>query len=127
MKPETIAALCDISASRLKSDGRAVLRAFRASGYMDCPNEVTEAAIEAHLRSHPELVEQWFLYSLDQRSTPSWYLEEPGSGKGSGPHWRVGYLDDRRTSEVTFADGFQACAYFVKRMAEQWAGSARSV
>lgn len=42
--------------------------------------EISRADLERHLRENPELVDNWFLWSEDQRCTPSHYVLETESG-----------------------------------------------
>jgi hypothetical protein len=68
-------------------------------------------------------VRAWLLHSDDQRCTPAWYLAAPGGGLEPSQYWRVGYLnrDGSANPERAFADQFAACAFFMRRQAEELA------
>ena len=75
----------------------------RASG-IKCRSLTTEEVLPV-LKANPELVDEWSMWSEDQRCTPAYYFVE------NGGDYVVGRLpeDDR----VEFDDKFTACADFI--------------
>ena len=66
---------------------------------------LTAAEVLPVLRSNPSLVNDWAMWSEDQRSTPAYYfLEEDG-------RYVVGRLPEE--DRVEFDDRFSACADFI--------------
>jgi hypothetical protein len=75
----------------------------RASGIKQ--RKLTIESVLPVLRSNPTLVEDWVVWSEDQRCTPAYYfLEENGQ-------YVVGRHPDE--SQVEFDDRFVACADFI--------------
>jgi hypothetical protein len=93
---------------------------LRESGYLWRRATISEVALEEHLRAHSDLVDEWLRFSEDQRCSPAWYLVGPGRGAELRDGWRVGVFTGSkpRPAERVFQDGFTACAFFVKRQAE---------
>lgn len=89
-----------------------MLRLLEETGYFRSSNSVTVQKLHDHFRAHPEDLDSWVLESYDNRSSPSWYIQEPDA-PGAAGQWVVGfYPGDARD---TFTDGAEACATFVKR------------
>jgi len=86
------------------------------SRYSDYATDITESRIHSALLKHPERITEWFQYSEDQRSTPSWYLMEKPGGQ-----YEIGFLDRKHcTSNVqVFEERAEACAAFIKRALDQ--------
>jgi hypothetical protein len=82
--------------------------------------EVTVEALERHLCTHPELIDEWLRFSADQRSTHSWYFLAPSDPFGAREGWAVGEFPGGPPHE--FHDAVEACAFFIK----QWADHVRS-
>ena len=77
------------------------------SGIRKCPAALTSASIEAYLRSHPALVDQWLNWSANKRINSGWYF-----ARRSG-HLIVGFYPQGET--LTFEDPVLACTEFVVR------------
>jgi hypothetical protein len=52
----------------------------RASGYLSAPQVLTREAVLAVLRHDPLLIEDWEIWSGDQRTDRGWFLEPQGAG-----------------------------------------------
>jgi hypothetical protein len=89
---------------------------LQTSGYLRCPDAITEELLERTLLAQPELIEEWVLLSLDKRTSEGWYLLRPGT-QSAGPNWEVGYHP--RPGRQSFPNAARACAFFVKREVEQ--------
>ena len=88
---------------------------LKNSGYFEKCNQISENDILKRIIRNPECVEQWLIYSEDQRSSPSWYIAQQNNNE---------YLVDRypqlKSSQPRkFLDVNEACAAFVKVAIEQ--------
>jgi hypothetical protein len=117
-----IDALCRMPTAFKDRGDISMLALFRESGYDAIRSELSEREIEAHLRKYPDLVRTWIAHSKEQRSSPSWYLAEPGTGLDGTEGWRVGYLaSGQRPPERLFPNESSACAFFIMRCVEELA------
>lgn len=89
------------------------------TGYSEVSEIITENIIENCLRSYPELVDVWMMYSQDQRCTPAWYLSEP-IDEPSNDKWTVGFVQKSGifSSKQIFPNRYSACANFIKKYIE---------
>jgi hypothetical protein len=84
---------------------------LKNTGYFDNKNEVNESDIYEALLKNQECINQWIIFSEDNRSSPSWYIIEYKKGK-----YTVGfYPEDKNLKPVDYKDKALACAKFVKR------------
>ncbi len=114
-------AVCSMAKDH-KQKGYSMAELIEESGYRTIFNEVTEQTIESFLRTQPDLIDSWLIYSMDQRSTPSWYIKSPVDFPEKEILWIVGFLPRNvgNSKEVhEFKDGFQACAFFIKKISYQ--------
>lgn len=84
------------------------------SGYPSVATKVTVDRIAEFLATRPDLVDAWFVWSEDQRWSPSWWVSEDAKGE-----FRVGYFDPDATGEpqlLVFHDRVRACAEFALRI-----------
>lgn len=110
--------VCSMTKVHKERGDISIVALLEESGYCAISNEIPEQAIESFLRTQPDLVDSWHLYSMDQRGTPSWYIQEPSDISSIGDEWVVGFMpgdDDSRKENFKFEDGFQACAFFIKK------------
>jgi hypothetical protein len=85
------------------------------SGYLDSPEEVTEADIYEALLGHPECIREWKQLSEDKRTT-GWYLKDSSNGS-----YGIGYIPvdgEANIEPLEYPDEACACAAFVKRELE---------
>lgn len=85
------------------------------SGYLDSPEEVTEADIYEALLGHPECIREWKQLSEDKRTT-GWYLIDSSNGS-----YGIGYIPvdgEANIEPLEYPDEAWACAAFVKRELE---------
>ena len=119
---KVVEAVCSMTKVYKQRGNVSIFTLMEESGYRAISNDITEQAIESFLRTRPDLVDSWLLYSMDQRCTPSWYIQEPSENSLIGNEWVVGYLTgdvDSRKEIFKFKDGFQACAFFIKKFSNQ--------
>jgi hypothetical protein len=106
--PDWVAELCAVPRTLHEGDHSAwtLLQPFRAH-LGDTAAFV--AAVDAYLRDHPDLVEDWELYSVDKRTGRGPYLlAEPA-------RWEVGFYDGGYQDVREHPDQFTACADFIYR------------
>ena len=119
---KVVEAVCSITKVHKERGDISIFALLEESGYRAISNEIPEQAIESFLRTHPSLVDSWHLYSMDQRCSPSWYIQEPSEISSIGNEWVVGFMSgdiDSRKEIFKFNDGFQACAFFIKKICNQ--------
>ena len=66
-----------------------------------------DGQLAEYLRDRPDLVDAWFGFSQDKRTSPGWYLQEDPLG-GYVVGWYPGSRQDR------FMDRVAACAEFIR-------------
>ena len=116
---ESVAAVCRIAGHWREQGNISWNDLVAASGYSTHREAITEERIEAHLRSHPQLVDDWIVNSEDQRFSPAWWIAS--SVKSGSTQWTVGYYFGHKSDwnqERAFEDQVRACAYFIKRKLE---------
>ncbi len=119
---KVVEAVCSMAKVHKERGDISIVALLEESGYRAISNEIPEQAIESFLRTHPDLVDSWHHYSMDQRCSPSWYIQEPSENSSIGNEWIVGFMpgnDDNRKEIFKFNDGFQACAFFIKKFFNQ--------
>jgi hypothetical protein len=77
------------------------------SGYLERPTDLTRKSVLGVLRKSPSLIDEWLLWSENQRTTPAWAFYEVANG------YRVHLVGG--DEEMVFTDKFEACAEFVMR------------
>jgi len=119
---KVVEAICSMAKVHKERGDISIVALLEESGYSAISNEIPEHAIESFLRTQPDLVDSWHLYSMDQRCSPSWYIQEPSQNSSIGNEWIVGFMPgdvDSRKEVFKFKDGFQACAFFIKKFSNQ--------
>lgn len=93
------------------------MQLFIDSGYLSNPEKLIKEKLITYLRSNPKLIDEWILWSGDQRIPEGWYFEKKEN------KFIIGYYP----SEVKFVylDPFIACAEFIEKEVEQWKSQAR--
>ncbi len=76
--------------------------------------QVSEKNIQEGLSHHPELVDEWILYSEDKRSGSGFYLTKDATG-----FYTVGYLGGAGKNQKTYSERIAACAAFIKQELEE--------
>jgi hypothetical protein len=117
MGGDTITRVCQMPVAFQERGNISMIDLIRESGYLRDYQNVTEAAIDAFLRRHPELTSHWIQYSQDQRCSPAWYLVGPRDGHPD-LRWTVGRHPSSPKKEWSFPDHIAACAFFIKQEAE---------
>jgi hypothetical protein len=125
MGEPVIEALCRIPVVLQERGDVSAVQLFHESGCATGSTCVSQSDIEAYLRSHPDLVRAWVAYSEDKRSSPDWYLAQPGAGLDGKDGWRVGYYPSEQPERV-FADEYTACGFFIMREVEKFAPRGRT-
>ena len=90
-----------------------MLALLKESGYFGRAPDITVAALQSHFATHADDLEGWILNSDDNRSSPAWYIAEPGSANAK---WVVGHHPGDRRDH--FESRAEACAVYVKRWLE---------
>jgi hypothetical protein len=107
MNSEAVERVC-----RLPVDYRAADISWRdlvaRSGWSADPEPILGKQLAECLRDKPDLVDAWFSFSDDKRTTSGWYLQEDGRG-GYVVGWYPGSTQRR------FANRVLACAEFICR------------
>jgi hypothetical protein len=98
-----------------RSGNRSILELFREAAPPLDDREQFLASVLAFLRDRPELAEQWLLYSLDKRTSPSPYMSTRGGEAAT--IWEVGFYDAGDRDVAQHPDGVTACADFLYREA----------
>ncbi len=85
---------------------------IKETGYFENSNKVFEDDIAYVLLDNSELIEKWFEWSENKRSSDGWYLLTNDSRK-----YEVGRIDEegKRGQFLEFTDKRNACAVFIKR------------
>ena len=99
-----IASVCNLPREFRSVGTKSVITLLRETGYFDRHTEVSLDAIQAHLATQPELIDDWIMYSADKRTSSGWYLIEDGT---------VGYYPGG--PESSYEDIVTACAAFIIR------------
>lgn len=113
MSPDDRIAAIGRMATEYRQRGNvSMIQLLKESGYLTDSGAITAQKLRDYFRTHLEDLDSWVLESYDNRSSPSWYIQEPDA-PGTAGQWVVGfYPGDARD---TFTDGAEACAIFVKR------------
>ena len=98
-----------------------VMQLLIDSGYLASQSAITIDLLRNYFAEHPEAVEAWLRLSWDNRSWPSWYLQDPRSAD-SQAMWVVGFYPGEHREY--FEQGADACAVFVKNKLTQMSGHA---
>lgn len=85
----------------------------RESGYVELYNKINEAEIEEILKLHPQVIDEWLLWSENKRSNPTWHFDKFEDGT-----YAVAYSTEGKEAEINTKDEFKACAAFIKREIE---------
>jgi hypothetical protein len=101
-----VSAVCQIPLEYRQPEGLSLQHYVEESGYFAKPEELSVAAVVSLLRQNPELVDQWFFFSEDKRTSDGWYVMDDGDravvGQIGGP-------------KIVFSDRAEACAEFIVR------------
>ena len=101
-----VSAVCRIPLPYRQPDGKPLQRYVAESGYYDNPEALSVDAVTAFLHYNPTLVDEWFLFSENKRTSGGWYLIEEGN------EFIVGQIGGAR---IGFSDRMAACAGFIVR------------
>ncbi len=105
---DVVAEICDLPV-RLKTRGdESIAMLVDESGYRQTPSALTVEAVSAHLERRPDLIDTWFRYSEDKRTSSGWYVTERPAGT-----FEVGYYPSGERLSVT--ERVRACAEFIVR------------
>jgi hypothetical protein len=117
---DVISTICSMPRDFKVSRKKSMIQLLKESGYLEHEHDVAKEDVMRFLISHPDLIDDWELYSLDQRTSTGWYLLH------EDPVWIVGYLNSgKREKESRVTSGFEACAVFIINDLERFAKNAR--
>jgi hypothetical protein len=78
------------------------------SGYRDVRSTLTVGELAEYLGARPALIDDWYIWSQDKRTSEGWYLSLWSAGGC------IGYVG-RRDPELQFPSRAEACAQFIVR------------
>jgi hypothetical protein len=112
---DLIARICALPVQFKARGDVSVLQLVEESGYRNAPSELVAELVVRHLSEHPELIEAWFGYSEDKRTSSGWYLVQR-----SGDTFEIGYFP--KGEQMLIKGRAQACAEFIVREVREIAG-----
>lgn len=95
-----------------RGTGLSLIEALRQVHYADRRASFGPADLSPLIIAHPELLESWFAYSEDKRTSSGWYLSRSGE---------IGRVSDSE-SHARFESLEEAVAEYVVRELDFWAG-----
>ncbi len=98
--------VCQIPTAFRNPNGESLQQLVAKSGYFDASQELSATAVEGRLRSDPWLVDQWFRFCEDKRTSAGWYVVEDNH------RFVVGQVGGQ---SIVFADRVAACAEYIVR------------
>ncbi len=104
---DVVADICELPL-RLRIRNISVIALVEESGYRDDPNALTVDAISSYLAEHPELVDSWFGYSEDKRTSSGWYVKQLAADA-----FEIGYYP--KGEPLSISGRIPACAEFIVR------------
>ena len=101
----------------MRGRGLSLQQLLSETRYRELRPHIIPATVVAHVTAHPELVEQWLMYSEDKRTSGGWYFT------GEGREWELGRLDSRsrRVDQRRHTSSVEACASYILRELDFWA------
>ena len=101
-----VSAVCQIPIAYRRSDRESLQQLVVKSGYFEKPDELSVSAVAEFLRRNPELVDQWFYFCEDKRTTAGWYIIDERY------RFVVGQINGPK---MAISDRVAACAEYVVR------------
>jgi hypothetical protein len=117
---EFVQKVCQLPRDFAGDGNLSILDILRRTEYFDNHEFLTTQGIQRCLRSHPELMTEWFSYSEDKRTSRGWYLIKDTESRP--PRYAVGYFP--RGEEIDFQSQEAACSEFIFREVREIAGGA---
>jgi|SoiMethySBSTD1v2_1073268.scaffolds.fasta_scaffold89533_7 hypothetical protein len=108
MPSELVRRLCRLPAEFKATRTKSMIALLVESGYLESDGLISADEIKAELSRSSGLVDAWFNYSQDQRSSSGWYVTEHGPG-----NYEVGLVP--AGPREAFTDRLDACAAYVAR------------
>jgi hypothetical protein len=112
---DVIARICGLPAQFKARGDVSVSQLVEESGYLAAPADLTVESVSTYLREHPELIEAWFGYSEDKRTSSGWYVVERPRDT-----FEVGEYP--KGDRISIAGRASACAEFIVREIRSIAG-----
>jgi hypothetical protein len=112
---DVVARICELPVEFRTRGNASVTQLVEESGYAGHKTAVTVEAVSRYIHDRPDLIEAWFSYSEDQRTSSGWYLICRADGK-----FEVGYFP--KGERLAIADREAACAEFIVREIRSIAG-----
>jgi hypothetical protein len=107
MKEDLIRKICELP-QNLKTQDKSVFQLLKESSYFEKRQSVEKSEIIEFLDNHPELLDDWELYSEDKRASSGWHF------LSEGENWTVGYLNfGKQDKAKIFSSRIEACAVFI--------------
>lgn len=97
-----------------KTGNMSAVDLLRQSGYLQFQNEITVNDLYSQLKSEPDLIYSWLLWSLDKRTNIGWFILQRKHT------YTVGYNNNKAiTRKKIFINKYKASAYFISKEIEQ--------
>lgn len=137
-KATIVLALCEMPSEFRDNKGLLDRNLCEATGYLSCPDEITEELLKDYLIKHPQLADPWVQASEDIRWHPAWGVCGPRPPHPYLPlpernDWMVYYDSGHQhvvrgpyaggvDEEYSFSDKYSAVACFIKKWADHITG-----
>jgi hypothetical protein len=79
------------------------------TGYSNMADQISEKDLYNELAEHPDLANDWLVYSQDKRCDTGWYFKSKDVNK-----YLVGCVNKNGNAESEYDDKLKACAAFIK-------------
>ena len=112
---DVVARICEIPVEFKARGDVSVLQLVRESGFGAQHATVTVDALGKYLRDKPDLIDAWFRYSEDKRTSSGWYILQRPDGQ-----FEVAFFP--KGQSLVTANRASACAEFVLREVRAIAG-----
>ena len=116
---EQVATICRIAHDHsLRPEGKSLRELLTASNYLRLRPGISAAMLCEYLADHPEVVDQWSMYSEDKRTSGGWYFLNYGR---AGTVSRLGPRATR-IDEHGHGSSVEACVNYILQELDFWAG-----
>ena len=110
---DTIDGLINIP-RRFNSVGNmSIYNLLKETGYFEIHDQISVKNILNVLAQYSECVEDWIVYSENQRCSPCWYIKPQDDQK-----YVVGFYEEGNHTETEYSDRLEACAIYIKHEIE---------
>lgn len=109
---DIVAKICSLAKQFQQVKNKSFIELLKETGFTESKKTISIEDIKNCLKKNTDLIESWFLYSMNKRTDQGWYLYKKNDGNAK---YIVGYLsgDSSKKKEKKHSDAAGACAYFV--------------